>query len=363
MGDEKDQQCLAGPGGGERCGNWWCSFWLKSYSTPWAKGCFLEEGQYHKVHVARTSSHWPLCRYLCYREGLHVSTEASSFCWMRDWNRLFQKITTWRCGVVRKTNLNEVLAIVSDPSLQTVAKILVLVIDCIGARRRINYGIPRGLCPTQSFPAHITNFLSTHFRDPSLYDMGKTLSLSQWSENLQRQFYAMDVDSWLSVACRRAGVTFKKLVTRHWQAGPGTLAKKVGQGMIGWYNGCLVYPGLFHRHNTMLTHGEHIMGISRETFLIWPSHLHEKVLNKDSAKRDVWVNPPRSVLWVTSRIVNIFLGQGLRVRVCEECAQNSCAVLPHSFPGWTSQVLVSPNFGHPSFTKHRCWWRIVLRLP
>lgn len=51
----------------------------------------------------------------------------------------------------------------------------------VRARRRSRVGeVPPGWCPVQVYPLHIVHFMSSMFSDPSLFEIGWHISLSQW---------------------------------------------------------------------------------------------------------------------------------------------------------------------------------------
>lgn len=79
-------------------------------------------------------------------------------------------------------------------------------------------------------------FLYNHIKDPSLYDMEKALSLSQWSEKGRGRFYTSDVDTSLCVESGRAGVTMKNSLVRQQPADHGiSAARPFGQRMVAGY--------------------------------------------------------------------------------------------------------------------------------
>lgn len=85
---------------------------------------------------------------------------------------------------------------VGEPDVQDTEIVLGSAIDSIGAsKKEILWNRPRGLYPTQSYPAHSTNFLPNRFREPSFFEMGKVLPLSQLSTKWRGPFYSMCVEN------------------------------------------------------------------------------------------------------------------------------------------------------------------------
>lgn len=70
--------------------------------------------------------------------------------------------------------------IVGEADVLAAEKVLVSAPEVNDVRRkRPLRDTPCGLCTTQAFTANVTHFLCHRFRAPSLYEMGKALSLSK----------------------------------------------------------------------------------------------------------------------------------------------------------------------------------------
>lgn len=174
----------------------------RSCSAPWAEGYCLNEVCYLKALLACTNSRGPLWRPLYCRKGLHVSSEVSWFCLGQDWHQLSQRIITRSWGGDRKTNGQGWVGHSWWGKLAACRKGLGICFDGIGAKReKLLWDSLCSLCPTQTFHAHIEHFLSNRLRDP-LYEKGKSLPLSSWSEKWRGRSYTMDSDSVLSFAVK-----------------------------------------------------------------------------------------------------------------------------------------------------------------
>lgn len=80
--------------------------------------------------------------------------------------------------------LNENFDIVGEPDEQAVAKILISVQNCIGAKwKRILWDALRGFCPIQFFFTNRTYFFPNSIKNLALREIGKAIPHTQEPEN------------------------------------------------------------------------------------------------------------------------------------------------------------------------------------
>lgn len=79
---------------------------------------------------------------------------------------------------------------------QNAARLVVFILDGINAwRKGMQWDVLGGLLPTQTLPALVIHFMSISFIDQPLYEMEELLSLLKSSEEPNRRFHKMDVET------------------------------------------------------------------------------------------------------------------------------------------------------------------------
>lgn len=186
----------------------------------WAERCFLDKRLCWKVHGARPNSPWPLFSSFCQSRDLHAAPKASLFCWVRDWQCMFQRIITWGCGGDCAINPNWKVRLARLGRCAGCSKgLAVRVWKYWRELKETISEVPPESRPTQSFPPLITPFLPTCVTDSSLNDMEKAPTLSQCLEGCWVQFSAIEVYTLLYLGRGRACVTMKMSLIRLHLAG------------------------------------------------------------------------------------------------------------------------------------------------
>lgn len=119
---------------------------------------------------------------------------------------------------------------------------------------------PPGFSQSKSFPRHITHFLSSYFKDFSLFEIVKGGPFTSWSEKCGVRFHTIDSPTLLAVDSAAKGVLIRKIE----DYAPGwwlrsTAMKLFGRGtIICYYYGLLVYIALCRRQHKTKTYGKRI---------------------------------------------------------------------------------------------------------
>lgn len=166
-----------------------------------------------------------------------------------DWEHLFKRMLTCCCGGILWTDYYWGVGYRMRNGLKGCRKNFLQANDGFGAKEKKLLWIIRAGWSPQSFPAHGTPFLSNRVSDESLYEMGKASSLSLWLERGLGWFLALDEDTFLPAGCRKADLTLKKSLTRHWWAVICIFAATpFGQSVVPGYNhSSLVFTDLCGR--------------------------------------------------------------------------------------------------------------------
>lgn len=115
-----------------------------------------------------------------------------------------QCTTTVCCENVCRQVLNEDSDIKGSAELDAAARTYMSLMDGIQAtRKRVMCNVPAGLPATHSFPEHVVHFLSSGFKELSLFGMGRHVTVVKWSEAWWAQLYGLDVETLLSVDFQR----------------------------------------------------------------------------------------------------------------------------------------------------------------
>lgn len=212
--------------------------------APWTEMCFMDEGCYLKGNppgqtVVDTGSG-------TFATGMACMVQPRQ-CHFLGWEI---DITCFNESLVE---VEEVFVrhffnasnIVSEADVQPAAIPLEYGTDGICANWEKDCGCPWRFCLSQSSTIVITSFQFNHFENMYLYEMVKSIPFSQWSEKQRGWLYTMDVDTLLSLHCKRLGLFTKKSKVLNCQAGNGAFphaSRPFGQAMkVAYYFDILLY--------------------------------------------------------------------------------------------------------------------------
>lgn len=102
--------------------------------------------------------------------------------------------------------LNEDADITGLEEVLEAAKLFMKVMDSIAARtRKTIWEAPLGFSLTHLFQSRVTCFLSTCFKDSSLFEMAKGVLISRISAKWRLRFHSIDSETLLEVHCAAKG--------------------------------------------------------------------------------------------------------------------------------------------------------------
>lgn len=155
-------------------------------------------------------------------------------------------------------------------------------------RRTDGCPVPVGLCPIQTFSAHIMESLWNVYKRATFLNIPAQLSL-QYSDKWCGGFYGMDLRTLLGHDTSLRRIKVKKSTIYHSDAVFGFAASPTvcSDEMVGYYYVFLFYANLLKEQHETTNHGKCLTQATVETFLDWWSELPKKLVENDEIKKNV----------------------------------------------------------------------------
>lgn len=120
-------------------------------------------------------------------------------------------------------------------------------------RKSVMWEAFAGLPAIQTFSGHVVFFLSSSLKIPSLFEMGRYVTVVKWAEKWRVRLIRLEMEKLLAVKCGALGDTLEKSLISHWQAGTGIFAASgfVKGDVVEYYYRWLVHENMTrHQHPT-----------------------------------------------------------------------------------------------------------------